>query len=63
MPDVIYVGDDPVVIPSTETTVDENGNTVVTGYPSGGSSTYDGPVSTSPSDGTGIILPGGPDGE
>lgn len=43
------VGEDPVIVPVTTTTVDENGNTVVTGYPSSGSSAvYTGPVSTSP---------------
>lgn len=46
MPDPIPVDDDPVVVQVTTTETDENGNTVVTGYPSGGGAAYDGPVNT-----------------
>ncbi|MFJ9961080.1 hypothetical protein [Streptomyces avermitilis] len=45
----------PIENPYTETTTDENGNTVTTGYDSGSQEVYTGPVSTAPDP---VSLPG-----
>lgn len=59
----IEVGEDPVVRPVTEIKVDENGTTIVIGWPSSGSSgAYDGPIGTDPGEGSGGLGPGGGEG-
>lgn len=51
----LEVGEDPVFRPVTETRVDENGATVIIGYPSSGSEgSYTGDVGTDPGVGVGI---------
>ncbi len=46
--DEVTSAGDPVVIPATRTTVDSNGNTVVTGYAPDGTEIYTGDVRTEP---------------
>jgi hypothetical protein len=50
MPDegVMTPDGDPILTPVTEETTDDNGNTVVTGYPPGSTTGYTGTPGTSP---------------
>lgn len=54
---------DPIIVPVTEETVDEDGNTVVTGYPPGSTEGYTGTPGVSPEGpGLGIGI-GAPEGD